>query len=82
MKSINLGSFQPVSTHWRTHARHMLRAARSESPVRPDPEPTIHSFDDSQHPVWAIASSITIFFLVVSVCAFFVLMADAIWTHS
>lgn len=44
--------------------------------------PNSRRFDDSLHPVWAIANKIAICFLATSAVAFLALMTDAILTRT
>lgn len=75
MKSLSLRSLHPPSSgHWRDCVYQLARASR--------PEPKGYSFDDSRHPLWAIANGIAAFFLGLSAVAFFVLMADAFLTRN
>jgi hypothetical protein len=75
MKSPGLGSLQhPSSGRWRARVRQLAHANRRA-------EPKGYSFDDSRHPVWAIANGIAVFFLGMSAVAFLVLMADAFLTR-
>jgi hypothetical protein len=74
MKSHSLSTLhQPWSGHWRDRVRQLARANRTE--------PKGYSFDDSRHPLWAIANGIAVFFLGLSAVAFLVLMADAFLTR-
>ena len=74
MKSHSLSTLhQPWSGHWRDRARQLARANRTK--------PKGYSFDDSRHPLWAIANGIAVFFLGLSAVAFLVLMADALLTR-
>jgi hypothetical protein len=83
MKSIKLSSLRlPASARWRAHARRLVHAARSSADASHAPERTAYSFEDSQHPLWAIANGIAIFFLVMCAVSFFVLMADAFLTRA
>ena len=75
MKSPSLSSPHPPSSgHWRNRVCQLARARR--------PEPKGYSFDDSRHPVWAIANGIAVFFLAMSAVAFVVLIADAFLTRN
>ena len=74
MKSHSLSTpHQPWSGHWRDRVRQLARVNRTE--------PKGYSFDDSRHPLWAIANGIAVFFLGLSAVAFLVLMADAFLTR-
>jgi hypothetical protein len=76
MKSSSLGSLhQPSSGRWRARILELAHANRRV-------EPKGYSFDDSRHPVWAIANGIAVFFLGMSAVAFIVLMADAFLTRT
>jgi hypothetical protein len=54
------------------------RAAHSNRAI----EPKGYSFDDSRHPVWAIANGIVVFFLVTIAAGSLLLIADAFLTRT
>lgn len=80
MKPITLGPLRLPASHWRTRARHLMHTVRSSADASQRSEPTGYSFDDSRHPLWAIANGIAIFFLVMCMVSFFVLMVGVFWT--
>ncbi len=63
--------------HW-----HPATAARRLAHANRTVEPKGYSFDDSRHPIWAIANGIVIFFLGTLAVGFVLLIADAFLTRT
>jgi hypothetical protein len=61
---------------------HSAIVARRSAHANRNLEPHGYSFDDSRHPVWAIANGIVIFFLSTSAVGFLLLIADAFLTRT
>ena len=83
MTSPSLASLHLASSgHWRVHARQLVHAARPSADAKRNAEPQGYSFDDSRHPVLAIANKIAVFFLAMSGVAFLALMTDTFLSHT
>lgn len=83
MKSPSLPSLHLASSgHWRVLARRLAHAARSPADAKRNAGPKGHSFDDSRHPVFAIANRIAIFFLAMSAVALLALVTDTFLTRA
>lgn len=41
-----------------------------------------HSFDNSHHPIWAIANAVATFFLIAVAISFLVMLTDAFISHT
>lgn len=83
VKSSSLGSLHQRSAgYWRVHACEPAHTARPSADAKRNAEPKGYSFDDSRHPVLAIANEIAVVFLAMTAVASFALIADALLTRT